>query len=462
MMQILANIIYDAFKMQDILTTCGFDKLSCALDSNIFSGSIILSGQVHSLATGIGNTSLDATRDWLMRNVLVATDDYSKDLSANMTSILRSKYSVDDRVRKAWFINPGHKWRRASTGVQSQLLLSDRVIIFAAVTLNDGSGNILRRRMLEFTHQQAAVSASQSFGSRRDLLSLPSPNDDARFADALQSLVQRPATESMPPVMFGINVPLTIASIYGEEQEMYLLLTIEAVGRFDGLDAEQVNKEMMRRVMENQKTICSTCKGVYPAFENMLPASSSSASLSPSARRLLQQQKQQQLFDGSVTILLVYEKGTSNAIVLSYPDILMSIYNNSFTSSLLPSSTDATALEKLALYLSNNNIFVSNVTAQSNQNINIVVTTKESIVLSHQQITPKPEDMPQHIDVQVYGMDAGKWHWNGEKFKICEEDMVQDGHPQFDKCTDVPSSARSFDPMIGTIFLVASLLIFWM
>lgn len=94
-------------KWQDVLDACGYDKLSCSLESNIFAGGVIQSGQIHSLSTGIGTTSVTSTRDWLMQNILVATDDYSKEMSTNMTDILRAKYEIDDRVKKAWFINPG-------------------------------------------------------------------------------------------------------------------------------------------------------------------------------------------------------------------------------------------------------------------------------------------------------------------------------------------------------------------
>jgi hypothetical protein len=80
------------------------DRLSCNLHQNIYGGAIKESGSVHSFATGIGSTSQDGTRDWLLNNVLQATDDYSRDLATNMTTLVRRKYDVDDRVRKAWYI----------------------------------------------------------------------------------------------------------------------------------------------------------------------------------------------------------------------------------------------------------------------------------------------------------------------------------------------------------------------
>jgi hypothetical protein len=80
------------------------DRLSCALYNNIYGGSVKRPGSVHSFANGIGTTSLDLTRDWLLDNVLQATDDYSRALATNMTSLVRQNFGVDDRVTKAWYV----------------------------------------------------------------------------------------------------------------------------------------------------------------------------------------------------------------------------------------------------------------------------------------------------------------------------------------------------------------------
>ncbi len=50
-----------------------------------YTGSVIRPENVHSFASGIGTTSTDQTRDWLLQNILVASDEYSTDLAANMT-----------------------------------------------------------------------------------------------------------------------------------------------------------------------------------------------------------------------------------------------------------------------------------------------------------------------------------------------------------------------------------------
>jgi hypothetical protein len=31
-----------------------------------------------------------------------------------MTRIVRTNYGIDDRIKKAWYINPGHNWASAA------------------------------------------------------------------------------------------------------------------------------------------------------------------------------------------------------------------------------------------------------------------------------------------------------------------------------------------------------------
>ena len=64
-----------------------------------------------------------------------------------------------------------------TNGYQSDLLLSDKLILVAMVTLNDGSGKILRRRLLSFSSSEAVKSMSLLHsstegvpGGRRSLL----------------------------------------------------------------------------------------------------------------------------------------------------------------------------------------------------------------------------------------------------------------------------------------------------
>ena len=264
---------------------------------------------VHSFATGIGSTSTDGTRDWLLSNVLQATDDYSRDLATNMTTLLRSKYDVDDRIRKAWFINPANKWSIQSTGAQSRLLLSDKMIMYAVIVLKDGNGKIMRRRLLSFsssssdagTKEMVPISDTLVAGEKqevqitsRHLLQQTSSSvttiTEQQVAALLQQMQGKPRTGVIPPLDFRVSVPYTLASIYGVEQKLYLLLDIGAVGLFEGSQwtQQEVNDEFMRRVLSNQKVVCPDCSGIYPAFSNMRPEAQPQSMRRRRRRNLLQ------------------------------------------------------------------------------------------------------------------------------------------------------------------------------
>lgn len=277
------------------------DGLSCSLRNCIYGGTLRQAAEAHPLATGIGTTSETATRDWLLANILKATDAFSTDLATNMTSLLRKKYKVDDRVNKAWFVNPGNKWTVTSTGAQSRLLLSDKLIMFAVIVLNDGNGKILRRRLLAFSSEDGGkaiapvadlIEPDVHEGGRHLLQTQASTSSasvisEEQVAALLQQMQEKPRTGVMPPVDFQVDIPYSIASVYGQEDKYYMFLDVQAVGVFDGSQwtQQQVNDEFMRRMLANQKAFCTECSGIYPAFKNMVDASTLAA---PAARRLLQ------------------------------------------------------------------------------------------------------------------------------------------------------------------------------
>jgi hypothetical protein len=145
--------------MQSALAACCSTGLECVLHHNIYSKVVRRASDVHLFATGIGTTSLSAARDWLMQNVLQSTDEYSRKLATNMTQLVQSNFQIDDCINKAWFINPGNCWNvQMLPTIQAQraLLLSDKMILFAIVTLNNGGGNILRCHLLSLVPSPSA------------------------------------------------------------------------------------------------------------------------------------------------------------------------------------------------------------------------------------------------------------------------------------------------------------------
>lgn len=300
---------------------CGVTGLKCQLFNNIYAKSVQRAGAVHPLSTGFGTTSTNATRDWLMQNILRATDEYTREISANMTELVRSTFGIDDRVRKAWFVNPAVRWvARGLEGTQSELLMSDKLIVFAVITLNDRTtGNVLRRRLLSFsptsssqpssTADLSTVQIHEDFsedvvvgqsGSRKLLqqdaptsttvvpVSVKAPEQDsgedvAAIEQGLKKLANDEREGTLPPIQYDVNIAEIGAAAYGiqtgdgENQTFSIALRVKAVGRFDdiavqGLSPEQIGDEFYRRLAQNKDKFCPDCQAVLPFFNNFVPA----------------------------------------------------------------------------------------------------------------------------------------------------------------------------------------------
>lgn len=304
---------------------------------------------VHSLATGINTTSLTATRDWLLSNILQATDEYSYALSANMTSLLRKNFDINDRVNKAWFVNPGNRWNIPMTnGYQSDLLLSDKLLVVAMITLNDNAGNILRRRLLSFSSSSADLSSTKSLpllhestepaeressGARaRSLLQaeeqpleeyihvpLKAPQsepDDSDVKEALAKIMQEPRVGTLPSIEYNVDVASSVMKLYSADEEPSSVLEFIIYGKFDekiGMtDAlKRIGEEFYRRMNTHMSKYCPACERVVPVFNNLQTFGVLQEGEKAPARRLLQASSGGDVSGvvyGTYSVLLVYNK----------------------------------------------------------------------------------------------------------------------------------------------------------
>jgi len=337
---------------QSATQACGTTGLECVLHTNVYNKVVRRASSIHPLATGINTTSLEGTRDWLLANVLKAGDTFSTDLATNMTELVRSNFGINDRVNKAWFIHPGNRWNvPLKGGAQSSLLLTDKLILFAIITLNDGAGNILRRRLLSFSPSTKGVvgsthavhedrempgtgqggkvqpAASRSLlQSGRDSYS-PSLSDDEIYSDAMRKITMEPRIGTLPPIEYNVDIPLTAATIFGVENRAYSLVKLNVFGKFEyGQDADAmqaVGAEFYRRLSANLDKFCPSCEQIFPVFNDILPYRSSGYQ----GRRLLQAQGS---VDGTYTILLVFDK-TLVGTPIFYSDISKAVYSPSYT-----------------------------------------------------------------------------------------------------------------------------------
>lgn len=288
--------------------------LSCVVRHDIVARTVRNPWAVYPFATGVSTTNDTMTRDWITNNLL-GVSEFSEDLAANMTSLVRSKFSINDRINRAWYINPGHKWPTVpGAPAQSVLLLSDRLIAIAVVSLRDGGGNIVRRRLMSTTYQ----STHKKHNTRAllqdtstitpTMVQVPRTTEEMVQA-AMNSISNSPIAEAMPPISYGINVPNTLAKIVGVSEKPHdvIRVSMKALFPVDQTD-NQVNIAIATRLRNNLARYCPTCDGVFPVFYGIKrkPASGTRR------RNLLQFGLDS--FDGDVDIVFSYMQGTANQV----------------------------------------------------------------------------------------------------------------------------------------------------
>lgn len=134
--------------MLDICTGGNLGSFSCAVRTDIAVGSVKYPKAVHPFATGVGTTDTTATRDWIAQNLL-GVSEFGNELAANHTALVRSKYAIDDRINKAYYISPGYDWATLpGSAPQASLSLSDKMIAVAIIQMVDAGGNTVFRRLL--------------------------------------------------------------------------------------------------------------------------------------------------------------------------------------------------------------------------------------------------------------------------------------------------------------------------
>jgi hypothetical protein len=320
---------------------------------------------VHSLANGIGTSDPTLTRDWLTENLL-GVSEFGKDLGSNFTSLVRSNMAVDDKVNKAWFITPGYKWATPSGATaQSALQLSDKLIAIAIVTLNDGDGAPVSRRLLTletgagnkggmkgggtvfktlsshdigpsgvvasadpsaspFKKRRAVVSRRSS---RRNLVKSPETDSD-KIREALSNIAQTPRSGLVPPISYDVNVGRQIANILDIKDDKWGMVDLSLTGRFPStVGMDEVTDTVAARLKRNMGRFCPTCSGLFPVFYNMKKDSTGMAT-GGRRRALLQANPGSAVFDGKVSVMLSYEQDKNNIV---FSELFRSVIDQSYS-----------------------------------------------------------------------------------------------------------------------------------
>lgn len=242
---------------------------SCAIRADVKSRVINVPYAVHSLSGALGVNDTAGATKWLTDNLL-GGGQYSQDRALNFTNLVRSKYAINDGMRKAWMINPGFNWPVPNKKAQSILQLSDKTIFIAVFTINDAGGNVLRRRLMSVVSDGATVLSRKLRTHPRKLLALEPPSYTTQFMDALHKIQDSPRSGTIPPISNNIDRELTMAAIYEKTREVYKLLSMQLVARFDAQNSyDDICAELTRRIYSNYPRFCANCTTVYFPFCNI-------------------------------------------------------------------------------------------------------------------------------------------------------------------------------------------------
>lgn len=98
----------------------------------------------------------DAARDAVASFMqgIMGESDYADQLGRTFSYLVSQKYSLNGKFNRAFWINPGYEWTPTQTGGQELFTLSQKLIMFALVNLNEGYS---RRRMLLQTGDSATA-----------------------------------------------------------------------------------------------------------------------------------------------------------------------------------------------------------------------------------------------------------------------------------------------------------------
>jgi hypothetical protein len=387
---------------------CSADSgtLSCSLYTNIFDRAVTRGAAVHSLATGINTTSLSGTRDWLLSNILRATDEYSYSLSSNMTSLLRSNFTIDNRINKAWLVNPVNRWNIPMTNwYQSDLLLSDKLLVVAMITLNNGAGKVLRRRLMSFaprtrgsgrmelvSDSAALAGDAMSQGAARRLLQSQKPapseyitiplkapqteTDDSVMKNILGKFTQEPRTGTLPGIEFNVDVAYTITRVFGAQDNPSSVMEFIVYGRFDEEISlknalKQIGTEFYRRMDTNMEKFCPICEKIVPVFNNFQKYGV--LQQERGGRRLLAEKDYTNgVVYGTFSVLLVYNQALmKNTSQISLVDIQRAVFNPEFTVAWNGTIADKDAINRFLKDLADKQFIIGDVQTLPSQNGNV-------------------------------------------------------------------------------------------
>merc|ERR1711966_396494 len=151
----------------------------------------------------------------------LGNSDYAKDLADGHTQAIYAKYVLNGRYRRAYMINPGYEWTPTQTGGASIFSVSQKLFMFALITLDEGvsseegepmpQSNYPNRRRMLLSSAEDALKDGQSGLGGASLEFKTSPT--TMLATAFDVPVDRVAT-------YTVDMKLTQSEACMEEPQL--------------------------------------------------------------------------------------------------------------------------------------------------------------------------------------------------------------------------------------------------
>jgi hypothetical protein len=193
--------------------------------------------------------------------------DYASTLGQNFALAIASKYGINNaninRYTRAWWINPGYEWTPSQTFGKSIFSISQKIILFALVNLDEGF-------------------VSRRSGSRRAVLSSVTDNTGAGVGTTA--------------VVFETSPQSLMAKVYAEQYPNAVVETFEVTTKLTN-DQACMDKEVLRSTLNDNFNdwITGTVEGLVDNNVQVTkvtvdrPASVSCSRRRSISRKLLQQ-----------------------------------------------------------------------------------------------------------------------------------------------------------------------------
>jgi len=114
-------------------------------------GALPTAMEICTVGDGVCNDQVNSEESDFFVTVL-GDNDYAKQLAVDYAGVISSEFKLNGRYKRAFWINPGYEWTPTQTGGRSPFSISQKLFLFALVTLDEGiatdPGNQVRRRML--------------------------------------------------------------------------------------------------------------------------------------------------------------------------------------------------------------------------------------------------------------------------------------------------------------------------